>query len=122
MTRRPVRRRWRGGGVPSNSTVSSLGSQSISTASGASVVRITLSGRPLGDDRAVGHDGDAVAQALRLVHVVRREQHGGAARAQIAHARPQRQAHGRIEPGGRLVEHQQLRLDSSATWRWPGAA
>src|SRR6266571_4047846 len=60
------------------------------------------------NDLAVIHDRDAVAEALGFLHVVRREQHGAALRAEAANDRPQLPARLRIEAGGRLVENQHL--------------
>jgi len=60
------------------------------------------------DHPAVVHDGDAVAQPLRLVHVVRRQHDAPPARAQLHDEVPELPARLRIEAGGRLVEEEQL--------------
>jgi hypothetical protein len=66
------------------------------------------------DDRARTHDRDVVADLLDLGHVMGAEQHrqaaGGEAldqRAHVAHA-------GGIEPVGRLVENEELRVAQQA--------
>jgi hypothetical protein len=61
------------------------------------------------DHPAVIHDGDPVAQPLRLLHVVRRQEHRAAVRAEAADHVPQLPARLRIEPGRRLVEKEELR-------------
>ena len=62
------------------------------------------------DDAAVIHDGDAVAQALGLIHVVRGENDGAARLLELVDQVPQMAARLGIEAGGRLVEKQQLRI------------
>ena len=69
-----------------------------------------LARRVEGDDLAVLDDGDAVAEPLGFVHVVRREQHGPAGLAKAADDVPQLPARLRIEAGRRLVEKQKLRI------------
>src|SRR5438105_2437752 len=66
-------------------------------------------GRALGDDLAVVDDRDTVAQRVRLVEVVRGEEHRGAALVHPPHLVPHAGAALRIEPGGRFVEEQKLR-------------
>ena len=56
------------------------------------------------------HDADAVAQRVRLVHVMRRDQDRAAVGAEALEHVPQLAARLRIEAGGRLVEKQQLGL------------
>ena len=51
-----------------------------------------LGRRPERGEPAAGDDRDAVAQLLGFVHRVRREQHGDAAVAQVAHELPRRRA------------------------------
>ena len=63
------------------------------------------------DDRSCVHDADAIAEALRLVEVVRGEQDGHTlARAQPGDGVDELGANARIETDGRLVEKQHLRL------------
>ena len=56
------------------------------------------------DDASVLDDGDAIAQPLRLLHQVRGQEHGLAARADAAHQLPDRAPRLRIEAGRQLVE------------------
>jgi hypothetical protein len=58
----------------------------------------------------VVHDPDPVGERLGLVHVLRREQDGDAAGAQLADAVPDEQPRLRVQPGGRLVQEQHLRV------------
>src|SRR2546426_5957820 len=67
-----------------------------------------LARRPKRNDLAVIHDRDAVAQALGFLHVVGREQHGPAVRAEPADDFPQLPSRLRIQAGRRLIEEQQL--------------
>ena len=60
------------------------------------------------DDPAVLDDRDAVAQALGLLHQMRRQEHGLAAGADAAHEIPDGAAGLRIEPGRQLVEKHHL--------------
>src|SRR6185436_17053890 len=60
------------------------------------------------DEMAVIDDRDAVAEALRLFHVVRREQHRTAAFAESRDDFPQLDAALRIEAGRRLVEEEDV--------------
>ena len=72
--------------------------------------RISSAGEPSLMMPAVVDDGHAVAQPLGLFHVVR-GQHDRAARASKAqHQLPQLAARLRIQPGGRLVEEQDVGL------------
>src|SRR5688572_26364841 len=64
--------------------------------------------RALGDDRAVVHDRDAVAQRLDLLHVVAGVEHGHAVVAQRAHGLEDVVAALRIDADGGLVEDEQL--------------
>ena len=64
--------------------------------------------RAQGDEAAVIHDGDAVAEALGLVHVMGGEDDGAAGALQVIHEVPEMPASLRIEAGGGLVEEQQL--------------
>src|SRR4029077_2487651 len=67
-------------------------------------------GRALRDDAAVIEDDDLIAQQLRLLHVVRREDDGLALRLDRLHQLPEVAACLRVEPGGRLVEEQPRRV------------
>ena len=67
-------------------------------------------GGALGHDLAVVDDRDPVGDALRLLHVVRREKHRHLlVAAQLADEFPDLVAGLRVEPGGRLVEEQNPR-------------
>ena len=73
-----------------------------------------LGRRARGDDLAVVHDGDAVAERVRLVQVVRGDEDGHALGAQPAHLVPHVRAALRVEAGGRLVEEDHLGLVDDA--------
>ena len=62
------------------------------------------------DQPALADDADAVADPLDLVELVRGEEHGGAALALLGDDGQELLLHQRIEPGGGLVEDQQLGL------------
>src|SRR5688572_8771507 len=62
------------------------------------------------DDASVIDDGHAIAQELRLVHVMGRHQDRAASCAKLVEQPPQLPPRVRIEPGGRLVEKQQVRI------------
>src|ERR1051325_11118356 len=69
-----------------------------------------LRGRARGDEAPVVDHGDPVRRALRLIHVVRRQEHGYAlALPEVAHVGPYLVAALRIETERRLVEKQDLR-------------
>src|SRR5687767_15228898 len=65
-----------------------------------------------GDDAAVVDDGHAIAQKLRLLHVMCRHQNRAAARTELIEQPPQLTPRVRVEPGCRLVEKQQVRIRS----------
>ncbi len=67
-------------------------------------------GRAGGDEAAPVHDGQAVAQALGLVHEVGREQHRLALLGEPLQALPDEVAGLGIEARGGLVEDQQVRV------------
>ena len=67
-----------------------------------------LAGRALGDDAALVHHDEAVAELLGLVHVVGRQHERDALLLEPVQAVPQDVAGLRVETGGRLVEEQQL--------------
>jgi hypothetical protein len=66
--------------------------------------------RALGDDAAVVHDREAVAQALGLFHEVRGEHERLAFLRQAAQPLPDQVARLRVEAGGRLVHENELRV------------
>src|SRR5687767_6546106 len=67
-------------------------------------------GRVERDDLSVIDDRDAVAQLVRLFHVVRREQDRAALPLQVAHAVAEVARGLRIEPDGRLVQDHERRI------------
>src|SRR5256714_1638808 len=71
-------------------------------------------GRALGDDLAVIHDGDPVAQRVGLFEVVRGDEDRHALAAQPPYLVPPVRAALRVEAGGRLVEEDDLRLVDDA--------
>ena len=75
---------------------------------------LELLGRAVGDDLAVVHDHHAVAQRVRLLEVVRREEDGRAAFAQHADLVPQVRSVLRVEARGRLVEEEHVGLVDDA--------
>src|SRR6185369_7077001 len=56
------------------------------------------------------HDGDAIAETRRLFHIVSRQKNGAATGAKFFDDVPERETRLRIEPGGRLIKKQQLRI------------
>ena len=70
---------------------------------------ISSSGVPSATSRPAGEHADAVREVLGLVEVVRRQQHGRPARAQLADELPRLAPGRRVEAGRRLVEEQQRR-------------
>ena len=74
-----------------------------------------LARRVEGHDLAVIDDGDAVAEPLGFVHVMRGEQHSAAGLAEAADDVPELAARLRIEAGRRFVEKQQLRIADEGT-------
>jgi len=66
--------------------------------------------RTFGDDPALGNHRDAVCEMLRLVHVVRREQHRLTQRGEALDHIPSLVPRGRVEAGGRFVEEEHLRV------------
>src|ERR671925_1034775 len=69
-----------------------------------------LTRRAEGDDATVVDDRDAIAQALRFLHIVRRQHNRSPTLPQVANELPKLAARLRIEAGRRLVEKQQLRV------------
>ena len=77
-------------------------------------------GEPFGDDLALVHDDEPVAELLRLVHVVRRQEERHALALEPVQAVPDHVAGLRIEAGRRLVEEHDLGLvDERARDRQP---
>ena len=71
---------------------------------------MSSAGRALRDDLAVVDDGHAVAEALGLLHVVRRQQDRAAGGLVGGDALPELEAALRVEPRRRLVEKEDLRV------------
>ena len=67
---------------------------------------LELGRRPEREQAPVVDDGQAVAELVGLLHVVRGEEDGLALAVQLAEDLPQREAALRIEPGGGLVEEE----------------
>src|SRR5207302_6134815 len=77
--------------------------------------RFQIRRRPLNDDPPVVDDRDPVAEPIRLLHVVRGKEHGGALAADSLELLPESGAALRVEALGRLVEDQDLwAMDQSA--------
>ncbi len=72
--------------------------------------RLDFLRRPDGDDAALIDDGHAVAQLFRFFDVVRSNQDGALLPPQVGDQLVNLEARLRIEPCGRLVEEQQLRI------------
>ena len=73
------------------------------------VARRDLRGRARADDQAGVHDLQPVGQRLRLLEVVRRDQHARAAVAKVGHEPPDLAPALGVEAGRGLVEDHQLR-------------
>ena len=73
-----------------------------------------LAARALGDDPSLVDDPDAIAEALRLLHVVRGVEDGHALPAELLDARQDRVPALRVDADGRLVQDEQLRLVEQA--------
>ena len=102
--------------------VSTSARNAVSTSS-APACCLIAAGVSVGQDRALAHQQQPVA-ALGLVHDVAGHEDGGAAVGELVEQLPQVAAQHRVEADGRLVEHQQVGLPSSATARlarerWP---
>ena len=63
-----------------------------------------------GDDAAMIHDGDAVAEALGLLHVMGGEDDGAAGLLELVDQVPEMAAGLGVEAGGGLVEKEQFRV------------
>ena len=59
-----------------------------------------------GQDAALVHDGDPLAELVGLFHVVGRQQDGLALTVQLAQQVPERETALRVEPGRRLIEEE----------------
>ncbi len=70
--------------------------------------RLDLRRRPVGDDAPVRHQDGAVRELVRLLEVVRREDHGLAVRGEVAHRRPERAPRLDVHRHRRLVEDEQI--------------
>src|SRR6516162_9531298 len=69
-----------------------------------------LARRPLGGDPALVHDDEPVAELLRLVHVVRRQEERHPAPFEPVEPVPDDVPGLRVEPGRRLVEQEHFRV------------
>src|SRR6185503_6707569 len=69
-----------------------------------------ISRRAERDHFSMIHDGDAIAETRRLFHVVSRQKNCAATGAKFFDDVPERETRLRIEPGGRLIKKQQLRI------------
>ncbi len=69
-----------------------------------------IGGRARGDGSAMINNGEAVAEAFGLVHIMRGEQNRSTALLEFADDLPQLPAALRVEPGGGFVEKQNLRI------------
>ena len=67
---------------------------------------LELHGRPLGDDRAVVDHDHSVRELVRLLQVLRGQQHARPLADELAEERPQLDPVGGVETGGRLVEQE----------------
>jgi len=72
--------------------------------------RDQIRGRAERDQASAVDHGNPVAEAFGFVHVVRRQQDRSAVRAELGDVLPELQAALRIEPGGRLVQEEDLRV------------
>src|SRR5262249_6721352 len=74
-----------------------------------------LARRSFGNDLRAIHNDQAVAQLIRLVHIVRGQKQRGAAALELVQAFPDHVARLRVESGGRFIEKYDLWLiDESA--------
>ncbi len=72
----------------------------------ASMLCLSVCRRVESEDLAVVHDRDAVAELVRLLHVVGRQHDRLALAVQLAEDLPQREAALRVEPGRGLVHEE----------------
>ena len=69
----------------------------------------------LRNDASLIDDGDAIAEILGLIHVMRRQQDRAAARPELIEQHPQLAARLWVEPGGRFIEKQQIGVADDRT-------
>ena len=69
---------------------------------------LQLGGSVVHQNAAFVHDGDAAAELVGLVHIVRGEQDGEALRVERANAVPEKQARLRVQVVGRLIEEKHV--------------
>ena len=62
------------------------------------------------NDPSVIHDADAVAEPLRLIHVVGGQDDGATRLFELVHEVPQMTPRLRVEASGRLIEKKQFRI------------
>src|SRR5678815_628995 len=74
-----------------------------------------LGGCPERNDFSMVHDRDAITEARRFLHVMSRQQNRPTTRTKLFDYVPQRETCLWIEPGGRLIEKQQLRITDERT-------
>lgn len=72
------------------------------------VLRDEIAGAALGDDPPLVHDDQSIAELLGLIHVMGGEDQGHALALEPEEPIPQDVPRLRVQPGGRLIEQQQL--------------
>ena len=115
---RPPSRRWpprwcaaarrRGPGQPRGGRAGSWRRRRTAAGRPRAEARLELVRRAPGHDPAVVEHRDRVGELVRLLQVLRGEQDGDALVDQAPDRAPQLLAAARVEPGGRLVQEQQL--------------
>ena len=96
-------RSWTPGSAPSSGTVPETSARE------AAAPQVPQLREAAGLHRAaLADDRHPVGEALDLAEDVAGQQHGGAGRDPLGDARGEHLLHQRVEPGGRLVEHQQV--------------
>ena len=93
-----------------------------STMSSPPTDAINSFGVPTRDHFAVIHNRHAIAQPLRFLHIMRRQNDRSARLLQLLHQIPHVSPRLRIEPRRRLIQKQQLRIAHQRTWPSPAAA
>ena len=86
--------------------------------------RLDLGRRAVGDDSPVSHQDRAVGVRVGLLEVMGGEQHRLASGRELAHDAPELAAALDVQRDGRLVEHEQVGLQTIASanrtrWVWP---
>jgi hypothetical protein len=76
--------------------------------------RLQLAARALGDDAAMVDDGEPLREPVRLIEVLRREEHCRTSSRDAAHEVPHLRPAARIEARRRLVEEEDLRNGDEA--------